>query len=138
MARKIPPYAITRVTNGDPSFYSLVGPFLARREIVAELGSPTWDDDDKIWLVAHTETETLGFIAIQPEKSAWSIRSLYVRPEARNEVIGSTLVLRALELNPATTYKATATEASRDLFIACGFIERDKRGKRFTLLELAR
>ncbi|HEU4752519.1 MAG TPA: ParB/RepB/Spo0J family partition protein, partial [Armatimonadota bacterium] len=36
------------LTNQDPEFYPLLGPYLSRREIVAELGGSVWDDDGKV------------------------------------------------------------------------------------------
>lgn len=40
------------ITNTDPGFYPLLGPFLARREVVKTVGGPLWDDDTKTWFVA--------------------------------------------------------------------------------------
>ena len=144
MGLKVPPYTITTITNQDCEFYFRLGPFLSRREVVAELGAPVWDDDNKVWLIAHTddlawlsthidEPQVLGFLSVVPGDTA-SIRSLYVRPEVRGDVIGGTLVIRALATWPDVPFKATATEASVELFTECGFTECGQRG-RYTLFE---
>jgi GNAT superfamily N-acetyltransferase len=135
MGLKIPPYVITRCSNTDPHFYGMLGPFLANRQVVDELGSPVWDDDDKDWLIAYTaDEEVLGFVSIQPTKQRLAIRSLYVIPDARRQVVGSALIHRILALWPEATIKATATEASLELFHLFGFTDCGERG-RFTLLE---
>ena len=136
-ARKVPPYEIRQIANSDPEFYELVGPFLSRREIVDELGAPVWDEDDKSWLVAVREAnEVIGFVSVKPSASRLQIRSLYVLPEFRGDVIGAALVIRVLALWPGTV-EASATPASVELFGDCGFTETGKRG-RFTRFLLER
>lgn len=131
---KVNPYTIDRMTNDDPRFYMLLGPLIARREVVEELGSPVWDDDDKTWLIAHNDEGTLGFVAFQPRaRNRWLLCSLYVTMPARKEVIGTTLVLRVLMAVDGAQLDATATPASVELFRQCGFCERGTRG-RFTLM----
>ena len=70
---------ITRMTNRDPGFYELVGPFLSRREIVAEIGAPIWDDDGKDWFVARRGKKVLGFAALKPHKYHAALVSAHAR-----------------------------------------------------------
>ena len=139
MGLRVPRYTITQLTNLDVGFYETVGPFLCRRDVTDELGSPVWDDDDKTWLVATATDDDaiLGFIAVQPHGDTLGIRSLYVLPEVRRDVIGTTLVLRVLHLWPDDPVTATATPAAKELFADCGFEETGTRGK-FTLMRLDR
>jgi len=134
MGLKIPPYRIDRLTNTAEDFYSTMGPFLSRREVVAELGSPVWDDDGKQWLIARTSEDVFGFVSVQPfAKTVW-VRSFYVVPDARQEAIGAALIQRVLDLWPATPLKATATEASVNLVAAYGFHPTRSKGA-FTTME---
>lgn len=129
MGLKIPPYRIDQVSNIDPGFYSTMGPFLSRREVVAELGAPVWDDDNKEWLIARTDEDVFGFLSMQAN---W-VRSFYVVPDARQEAIGAALITRVLDLRPNQPVKVTATEASSRLFALYGFVETGTRGAYTTM-----
>jgi hypothetical protein len=127
---KVPPYAIRRMLNTTEGFYELLGPFLARREIVAELGAPVWDDDDKEWFVAVTEPgDVLGMVAV---RSGCEVCSFYVIPGSRELLVGYALLHNAVAGRARGTLKATATEASRGLFTLAGFTETGTRGRYFT------
>lgn len=70
---------LLELTNNDPSFYPLVGPFLARHEVHAAIGGVPWDEDTKTWLVAEDRGQVVGFCAINQKKRAL-LESLYVVP----------------------------------------------------------
>jgi GNAT superfamily N-acetyltransferase len=128
---KVPPFAIVEITNADGGFYELMGPFLSRPEIAKELGSPVWDRDGKRWIIAKGAAGVLGFVGYE----GGSIRSLYVTPNARGEMIGITLVMRAVsQIQGAAS--AIATEAGSRVFAQCGFREKGMRG-RYHLMERA-
>jgi len=138
MGLKIDPYEIATLENTDPTFYATMGPYLSRREVVAELGTPVWDEDDKVWLVAHTtDNDVYGFVSVQPNGDQFSVKSLYVMPDSRGEVIGAALMHRILSLWPEATLAATATPASCSLFTTFGFEQTGTRG-RYTLYILDR
>lgn len=132
MGLKLPPYTIRQWDNTDPDFYMVIGPYLSRREVVAELGHPVWDDDEKVWLVASTEDEVMGFVSVKP---AGAIESLYVLPDSRGESVGAALIHRILSLWPNGRLNATATQAAVELFRQFGFIAQRERG-RYTIMEL--
>jgi L-amino acid N-acyltransferase YncA len=128
---KIPTYAIKVITNADPSFYELIGPILSKREIVDELGGPVWDDNGKLWYVAITgETkELLGVAAFKGDR----ICSLYVTPSSRGKCVGYALLNQVVTHSDSLELKATATEASRGMFISFGFTEVGTKGQYFLL-----
>ncbi len=132
-AERIPSYRIVALDNRHQDFYAVMGPVLSRREIVAELGSPTWDDDGKEWLVALPEDSPapLGFVA----KRGRSICSFYVSPGARGLAVGYALLRRAVATWPNAD-RATATDSSVSLFERVGFTETRKRG-RYHVMERA-
>jgi GNAT superfamily N-acetyltransferase len=130
--KKVPPYNIVKITNQDKSFYEKVGKFLARREIVAEIGAPIWDDDGKIWFIADSESlGVLGIIAIKKNE----LCSFYVLPGSRGQLIGYALINYAINNadNP-NTLKATASESGKSLFEKFNFKSIKQRGK-FTVME---
>jgi hypothetical protein len=65
------------LTNTDPDFYPVMGPFLSRREVVAAVGGPIWDEDGKTWIVARTRGGVDGFCAFTARGRAWWVESLY-------------------------------------------------------------
>ena len=129
----IKPYQVLRLTNQEEPFYSLIGPFLSRREIVGELGSPVWDDDGKVWFVAVSEDGVIGCVGVQQKRAHSLISSLYVIPEGRKQVVGATLLARALGETKGEV-RAVVTEMSRELFTLAGFEETGARGG-FTLMK---
>ena len=123
---KLPAYQIIELTNANPEFYPLVGPWLARREIVEELGGPVWDDDDKHWIIAHNEKDgLLGMVAVR----RGMVCSLYVSPGARGQLAGTTMLLRLILRDGNKPLRAVATNASVSLFQGCGFKERRSHGR---------
>jgi hypothetical protein len=122
---KVPTYQIRELTNTDDSFYSLVGPMLSRREIVAELGGPVWDDDQKRWQLAVTESgDVLAMLAVKNGE----VCSFYVTPGSRGLSVGYAMLHHASRGHDGPM-KATATDASRQLFLDAGFTETGQRGR---------
>ncbi len=127
---KVPPFEIVIMTNDDAEFYSAVGPWLASREVAAETGSVLWDDPHKVWAVARAaDKRTLGVAALYQG----TVCSLYVEPSSRGQMVGYSL-LRFIVGKANRPLRATATDNSRPLFAALGFIEIGTRG-RYTLMQ---
>lgn len=130
---KVPAYTIREIANIDPDFYSILGPFLSRREVVDELGGPMWDDDGKTWWIAvASEEEVLGTIALHRGQ----VCSFFITPASRGRSIGAALLGYVLRHHPDQVRKATATEASHHLFQLFGFTDASRRGS-FYLMERA-
>lgn len=135
-AHKVLPFTIQRMTNKTPEFYETVGPFLSRREIVAELGSPVWDDDDKEWFVAVEENgDVQGIVGVRSTE----VCSLYVTPAGRGRLIGCALLHQALtSVGAERELRATATERGRELFLLFGFAETGTRGRYYLMRRAAK
>lgn len=133
-ATRVKPYSIRNVTNRDDRFYDLLGPWLARREIVAELGDQMWDDDDKQWFVAIADDAVIGCVALREAATRPHVCSLYVERLSRKNVVGTTLLLRAIRSAPADLpVTATVAPAAVTLFDDCGFVADGTKGK-FTMM----
>lgn len=133
------PLTITRMTNADAAFYPTLGPFLARRAVVAELGAAPWDDDGKQWLVARDEAgRVLGFRAVTVKARVATFCSAYVVPEHRGEGVYAALIADALDYaaGVADEAKATVQEGAVKALKKAGFKAVGERGK-FTLMERA-
>lgn len=127
---------IIRVTNKDERFYPWLGPFLSRREIVSELGSPVWDDDGKEWFIARRGRKVVGFAALRTVGKHVSLVSAYVRPEARGAGVYQALVQARIEaLDRSRPTKAVATAAAVTALRHAGFRDVGTRGS-YTLMEL--
>lgn len=124
---------ILRMTRDDAAFYETIGPFLSRREFVAELGGPIWDDDGKVWFVAKRGRATLGIAAYRRVGNRTALVSAYVLPNHRRSGAYTALIeARLNELSGRVT--ATATDASRPALRKFGFRQIGKRG-RFAIME---
>jgi GNAT superfamily N-acetyltransferase len=132
-AQKVPRFSLIPLTNQDPDFYPTVGPFLSRRAIVAELGHPVWDDDDKQWIAAVSEDgETFGIVG----RRGADVCSLYVDPDRRGLLVGAALLNAAADVDEPL--RATVTESAVDLFTDLGFTPTGSRGRYTTMTRKGR
>jgi GNAT superfamily N-acetyltransferase len=102
---------IVTMTNQDERFYPTLGPYLSRRDIVAEIGSPIWDDDEKEWFVACRGRKLVGFAARRPHGKHTALVSDYVLPEHRKTGV-YTALLQARVVEFKGPIRAIATAAS--------------------------
>lgn len=125
------PCQIRQLTNEHPDFYPRIGPFLARRAIVQEMGGPIFDDDGMEWFVAVSpEEKVLGFAALRRKGNIVEFDNAYVLPEWR----GHGLYWRLLEARLAycrggTVMRALTTSKSVHALLRRGFTIRRQRGQ---------
>lgn len=120
---------IREMTNSDNDFYQLIGPFLSRREIVSELGSPVWDDGGKRWFVAVIDGNVVGFAGIR-ESGRWSLLvSAYVVPEMRRQGVYTELLRNRMKAIGGSAAKAIATASAVPGLERHGFILSCMRGR---------
>lgn len=124
---------IIRMRRSDRKFYTTLGPFLSRRAIVRELGSPVWDDDGKVWFVAKDGRRILGFAALRKIGNHTALASAYVLPEHRGKRVYDALIKARLSQTSGTV-RAVVTKAAAGSFRRHGFKPVAKRG-RFTVME---
>lgn len=122
---------LRKLTNRDRSFYPTLGPYLARRAIVKELGGRLWDDDTKTWYVALNGRHVAGFCAARDDSSRVVLQSAYVLPDYRRQGVYRRLFNARMADFADRTCRAVATEASLPVLLAAGFTPVRARG-RFT------
>jgi hypothetical protein len=124
---------IVLITNEHPDFYTLIGPFLARRHVDKAYGGRMWNEDGMAWFVALApDREVMGFAALSPGKRELRVCNEYIRPEYREQghVIQSQLIDSVLASCPAnSTVIATADPSKRDLYGEKGFTLLRSKGK---------
>ena len=122
-------FPVEMMTNEDPDFYNIMGPYLSQREIVRELGGPIWDDSGKLWFIAIDENEVVGFAAIVIKGKRARFCSDWVRLEYRNLGIYDALMHSRIEYVDGKCLPATtiATLKAAHTFKRYGFIPDDKR-----------
>ena len=126
---------IRTMTNKSRGFYALMGPLLARREIAAELGGPTWDDDGVRWFVAMRGRHVVGFCALHQRGARADLRSSYVLPKHRRGGVYRQLfdARFAAIVRPARARSVVRAEAV-PVFQAHGF-RRTRATKNFSVME---
>jgi ribosomal protein S18 acetylase RimI-like enzyme len=132
---------VVRMTNKHPKFYARMGPFLARRGIVEEIGAPIWDDDEKEWFVAIEKRRfsVVGFSALTIDSGRTArIASTWVAPDYRRAGVGRRLLTLQMKAahEKADRVKVTASSLGLALFRGAGFKITNKRG-RFSVMEYA-
>lgn len=128
-----PDLRIITMTNQDDRFYDTLGPYLSRRDIVAELGAPIWDDDGKEWFCAYRGRKLVGFAARRTHGKHMALVSAYVLPEHRRSGV-YTALLRARVDGLEEPLRAVATAASVQALKRVGLKVTGKRGK-FTVMD---
>jgi len=123
---------VIAMTNADPRFYRLLGPFLSRREVVRDVGAPVWDDDGKAWVViTDDDGHVAGFGAIVSQHGHNRFTSDYVLPAHRGNGLHRTLIRERLKVTEGTPAMAIATREGLRAYLAEGFAPVRERG-RFT------
>lgn len=107
------------LTNTDRRFYPLLGPFLARREVVKAVGGPIWDDDAKTWLVVTRGKQVLGFVAVAARGQRVVVESLYTQPGLHR--VATELVGAAADRFEGRELWATVKRDQLQAFTAAGF-----------------
>lgn len=128
-----PDLRIVTMNNQDERFYETLGPYLSRREIAKELGSPVWDDDSKEWFVAYRGRKLVGFAARRPHGNHTALVSAYVLPEHRKSGFYTELI-RARVTGFDGHLRAIATAGAVPALKRAGFKATAKRG-RFTVMD---
>lgn len=112
--------SLVRLTNADRQFYPLLGPFLARRDVVKAVGGPIWDEDTKTWLVLRDGKTVMGFVAVATRGNRTIVESLYVADPTWARV-ASELVGAAVQAFGAQPLHATVIRDRAPAFTAAGF-----------------
>lgn len=129
---------VVKLANEQLDFYGLLGPYLANREVVKEVGGPVWDDPGKTWYVAIAEPtderrtgieigQVMGFCAARGLAGRSEFESHYLRPECDKRVLARLAKARDKDWRgPArAVVRGAAAEVLRDL----GFRSIAKRGR---------
>lgn len=127
---------IIKLTNQDKDFYNFVGPFLANRKIAKEMGTPLWDDDEKVWFVAVKDGEGIATCAytLNKKKDKATLRSSYVKEEYREHGLYHKMFkirLEALKKLKVKEVVGTATAKSKPIYEQFGFKFDIPKGKYF-------
>jgi len=112
-----------RLTNTDPEFYPLLGPFLAQRTVIAELGAPPYDDPGKVWFIALDGEQVMGFAGVRFYDKQAIFCSDYTVPEYRRRGIHKQLTAERLEYAKSRAHSvvATVTRAGQRTYEYFGF-----------------
>lgn len=114
------------LTNADPRFYKLVGPFLGRREVHRAVGSPLWDDDGKTWLVLTSGKRVQGFLSIRPQRGVVAVESCFItrRHDGHEDItVRSELLAELIKVTAPSPLTATVPKAAAAVYAEAGFAE---------------
>lgn len=113
------------LTNEDPAFYPLLGPFLANRVVAKAYGDRIWDDPGMTWAIArNSQGMVIGFAALTPQRYGAKLCNDYVLPEYRDDLmtIQGILVDALLSVYPTAPITVVASEAEKTFYEARGFV----------------
>jgi GNAT superfamily N-acetyltransferase len=94
---KFSPYKLSAGESSSiAGFWTMVGPYIASRNVIKELGNNIYDNGNTIWFVIHLEKgktekyskgQVAGFGAIEKRPQDFLFRSMYVIGEYRKQGI---------------------------------------------------
>jgi len=126
-------YNVIVMENTDERFYSIMGKFLSKREIVKEIGINVWDDDNNKWfVVCDTDDKVMGFASVSIKNELGKINTLYVLPEYRKKGIGKTIlsaILKYSSENKILKLSVTSTEIGTQLYEKYNIVKVGTKGK---------
>lgn len=122
---------VIALTNTDPRFYALLGPFLARKDVTREVGAPLWDEDGKAWVIALEGGHVAAFGAILSQKGHVRFTSDYVLPQWRSKGLHRRLIRERLKATEGSPAIAVCSRDGLRAYLAEGFTPVRERG-RFT------
>ncbi|MCB9441191.1 MAG: hypothetical protein H6523_13195 [Mycolicibacterium sp.] len=115
------------LTNADPRFYELVGPFIGRRDVHRAVGSAVYDDADKTWLVVLIGGEVAGFLSYRGQRGSIAAESCYI---ARRNADGSedpgvrmALLQKLIDITAPSPIQAMVPKAVVETYLDLGFTE---------------
>jgi hypothetical protein len=130
---------IKSMTNKDADFYPTMGPFLSRRDIVASVGGPVWDEDDKAWFVAFQDQDLVGFgaVIIRGKKAVFCSDYVSKAFESSKTSAMKKLINARLKYCTGKADIATNTVISKDkpYYEECGFSEIESNLKSFSKMQ---
>ncbi len=125
------------ITNEDPNFYTLMGPYLSKREIVNTLGGPVWDDAGKVWCVATEQDRVCGFGAVVIMGDKAHFCSDYILSTNTDKALYSKILKRILKhcSSKAVSVSATVLHEYAKVLEQNGFSEVPSNLKKYTKME---
>ncbi len=130
------------LTNADPRFYKLIGPFLGRREVHRAVGSAIYDDDDKTWLVIVTGRAVDGFIAYRPQRGVIIAESCYIARRdatgAEDPTVRMALVQNMIAATAPSPLRTTVPRTAANVYTDAGFAELPQQRAMKNYIELTR
>lgn len=121
------------LTNADPKFYKLVGPFLGRREVHRAVGSPVWDDDDKTWLVLTNGRRVEGFLSFRPRRGVVAAESCYIAQRnggQEDTAVRSELLKELVKVTAPSPITSMVPKTVAQVYIDAGFTELPQKSTR--------
>lgn len=122
---------VIQVEHG-PELWPLLGPFMADKNVHAELGGPICSDPNHLWFVAMDGDHVVGFCGILVTEKAYILHSAYVIRDRRGQGIGSKLATarnRYLATLPVKTVRTVIREDRWSNYEKQGFAIQRKRGE---------
>lgn len=125
---------ITPLTNTDTDFYTLMGPFLANRDVVKQVGDKIWDDEGKTWYIAREAGKVVGFVAVTQKKTTTLVESLYLVDPTRTDIAAALITQATKDFGHDRDLQVTVITTHTHAYTEAGFVEISPVGKRFTKL----
>ncbi len=121
---------VTRMTNKDKGFYSLLGPYLARRSVEKELGYRIYDDDEKTWFIAKETNDVQGFCYLAEKSDGkYQVGSCYVVHEYRKKgIFGKLIDAAVMAAGEGLVFVTTNSKVMQDILVAKGFEPAKQKG----------
>lgn len=109
------------LTRENLNFYPLMGPWLANRRVITDLGHVPFDDENKTWIVAIDQGQVVGFVAAITKINHIEYCSDFVEPSSRQLGIYTMLFAKRDSIFRGLQIRAMATHNSLQVYLQNGF-----------------
>lgn len=110
---------IIRYKNYD--VIPIISHIAMRSDVFCEIKNPIITGVNHDWFVLFFNEYVTGFLCMQNKKSFINLCHFYVAKDFRNKMMGTALVLNALQTYKNCLIRTTANKSSARIFFKCGF-----------------
>lgn len=124
---------IKKYVHGQDDFWQVMGPMFASEKVYkAQDGYPMFSDPSTTWYLAFDQGKLIGWIAIQLKAKRLDIRFQYISPDSSD--ILQHLINRCVEDNAEEVIETVEFKDRVTPYLQNGFIKRQNRGKKYSVL----
>lgn len=114
----------------DYCFFTMMGKYFSRKEIIKEMGSQLYSNENMLWYVLYNNiNDVIGFASIEEKKDYYYLDNVYIIKKYRNNGYCKKIINKIINDNNKKPIKLIANnEIAIKMYKKYGFKEYGKNG----------